>query len=232
MAAAYVADEGNAYNSLYERPGMLGLLGSVAGARVLDLGCGAGTLSAELIARGASRVVGIDISPRMITLAHSRFASSFTGADASPEFVVGDVADGGLASFEDAAFDAVAASLVMHYVRDWSLTLRELARVVRRGGHLVFSTHHPEMTARFWPPGGDPNAIELLHDCWTKGGEEFAVRFYRRSFATMEASIAASGWTLDRWVTPYPLQECETADPEAWERLTTQPWFVFGVLTR
>jgi SAM-dependent methyltransferase len=240
MAAAYVADEGNAYNSLYERPAMLALLGDVAGARVLDVGSGAGALAAELVARGA-RVVGVDVSPEMVAAARARVAApagaeapvcAAPPASAAPgaEFLVGDVADGALRGFADGSFDVVAASLVLHYVRDWEPLLGELARVVRPGGRVVFSTHHPELIARGWPEAGQGKDVDLVHDRWTKGGEEYDVRFYARSFAAMEAAIGAAGLTIDEWVTPRPLPACESADPVAWERLSTRPWFVFGVL--
>ena len=87
----------------------------------------------------------------------------------------------------------------MHYVRDWEPVLGELARVVAPGGRIVFSTHHPEMTARTFPATQGKD-VALVCDRWEKGGEAFDVRFYARSFAAMEASIAASGLTLERWV--------------------------------
>ena len=224
MAAAYVADEGNAYNSLYERPAMLGLLGDVTGLRVLDAGCGAGSLAAELVARGAS-VVGVDLSPRMVAAARARVGSS------RARFVVGDLADGGvLSSFGPGVFDVVAASLMMHYVRDWEPVLRAFARVLVPGGRVVLSTHHPAMTSRWWPDG-DHDGIELLHDKWQKRGAVFDVRFYRRPLRLMEAAFRAAGFRVDAWVEPAPLAICREADPVAWERLTTQPWFLFAVLS-
>jgi hypothetical protein len=55
MATAYVTDEGNAYNSLYERPAMVELLGDVRGLRVLDAGCGAfDVVAASLVVRRCS----------------------------------------------------------------------------------------------------------------------------------------------------------------------------------
>src|SRR5215510_11816190 len=63
--------EDGAYNALYDRPAVLGLLGDVRGLRVLDAGCGPGLYAAELLDRGAG-VVGLDESPEMVRLARRR----------------------------------------------------------------------------------------------------------------------------------------------------------------
>jgi SAM-dependent methyltransferase len=59
------------HNAYYERPATMGLLGDVAGRRVLDAGCGPGVYAEELLARGAE-VTGLDASERMIELARER----------------------------------------------------------------------------------------------------------------------------------------------------------------
>jgi SAM-dependent methyltransferase len=224
MADAYVADEGNAYNALYERPATLAALGDVAGRRVLDAGCGAGALAAELVARGAT-VEGVDVSPRMVALARAR------GLGPRARFAVGDLTDGAaLAAFPDDAFDAAAASLVLHYVRDWEPLLGRLARVVRGGGRVVASTHHPEMVDHEWPTD-DPDAVALLHDRWVKGGATYDVRFWRRPLRAMLAAFAAAGLAVEEVVEPEPLPECRQVDPVAWERLSGRPWFLVFVLS-
>ncbi|WP_272476551.1 class I SAM-dependent methyltransferase [Baekduia alba] len=223
MAAAHVADEDNAYNSLYERPAMVRLLGDVAGRRALDAGCGAGALAAELVARGAC-VTGLDLSPRMVEAARARGLERAT-------FAVGDLEGGGaLDAFGDGVFDLVAASLMVHYLRDWEPVLRAFARVLVPGGRIVLSTHHPAMTDREWPDG-DRDAVELLHDTWDKRGGSYDVRFYRRPLWRMEAAFAAAGLVVEALVEPAPLPACREANPVAWERLTTRPWFLFAVLS-
>jgi SAM-dependent methyltransferase len=229
MAEAYVADEGNAYNALYERPAMLAALGDVRGRQVLDAGCGAGALAVELAARGAAQVVGVDVSERMVAAARERVAAA--PASASASFVVGDLAGGAaLAPFADGAFDVAASSLALHYVRDWEPVLGALARVVVPGGRVVLSTHHPELVERGWPDG-DPDALEVVHDRWVKGGREHDVRFWRRPMSMMSDAFAASGLVLEETILPRPLETCRDADPVAWERLTTLPWFVLFALS-
>src|SRR4051794_38802893 len=85
MAREYAADiESNAYNALYERPGLIGLLPPMAGRRVLEVGCGSGPLSAWLVEHGAE-VVGFDASSEMVGLARERGLpnASFSIADLS-----------------------------------------------------------------------------------------------------------------------------------------------------
>ena len=56
-------------NNLFEIPALMALLPQLAGKAVLDLGCGAGDKCAEYVRRGAARVVGIDISEKMLEVA-------------------------------------------------------------------------------------------------------------------------------------------------------------------
>jgi 2-polyprenyl-3-methyl-5-hydroxy-6-metoxy-1,4-benzoquinol methylase len=55
-----------AFKALYDRPAVLEVLGPVDGLQVLDLGCGPGLYTEELIRRGAAHVVGVDASAVMV----------------------------------------------------------------------------------------------------------------------------------------------------------------------
>jgi 2-polyprenyl-3-methyl-5-hydroxy-6-metoxy-1,4-benzoquinol methylase len=58
-----------------EQRAILSLCGDLSGRNVLDLGCGDGTYAQLAARKGASSVVGLDISPEMLTAAHSRAAA-------------------------------------------------------------------------------------------------------------------------------------------------------------
>jgi SAM-dependent methyltransferase len=142
MAADYAAAEDNPYNAYYEQPNLRALLPAVAGRRVLDAGCGAGRTCEWLVEQGAE-VVGIDASPEMLGRARERVpAASFALADLANPL-----------AFEDGSFDIAVAGLVMHYLRDWVPTLRELRRVLRPDGVFVLSTHHPAVDAELSDSG-------------------------------------------------------------------------------
>lgn len=214
--------DANAWNALYERPATTALLPPVAGKRVLDAGCGPGALAAQL-AEAAASVVGIDASAAMVRLAEARGleSASFRVADLTKP----------LDFFEDESFDVAVSSLVLHYLEDWVAPLRELRRVLRPGGALVFSTHHPS-----WDVGltasGDYFATELIHDRWWKADRPFDVTFWRRPLTAMVAAIGEAGFRIDTIVEPQPLAECEVRFPEDWAKLTVRPAFLFFRLLR
>ena len=104
---------------------LLEACGDIDGLRVLELGCGAGDLSVELLRRGA-RLTAIDISPGMVELARSRAGAA--------SFVVAPAEDTGL---PDASFDLVVGKWVLHHV-DVAAAAREVHRLLGPGGRAVF----------------------------------------------------------------------------------------------
>ena len=146
FAEAYsAANEVSLHNAYYERPATLALAGDVAGRRVLDAGCGSGPLSAALRDRGAI-VSGFDKSTGMLEVARRRL-----GPDA--DLRVADLA--GPLPYPDGAFDDVIASLVLHYLEDWTAPLAEVRRVLRPGGRLICSVDHPFQGHPLLRPGAD-----------------------------------------------------------------------------
>ena len=127
MSFDVAADAYDAFMGRYSRPlspQLADLAGIVPGMRVLDVGCGTGALTTELVARvGAAKVAAIDPSAPFVAAMRSRFPDvevHQAGADALP--------------FADRAFDAVLAQLVVHFMDDPVGGIREMARVTRPGG--------------------------------------------------------------------------------------------------
>ena len=217
FARVYSNDaENNAFNALYERPESLRLMGDVAGLKVLDAGCGSGAHAAALIARGAI-VTGIDNSSGMLALARERLggaAELFAANLASP------------LPFPDAAFDRVLAALVLHYIADWSLPLKEFRRVLVPRGRLVISTHHP-FCDHLLAGCTDYFGTFQLDDRWEKGGEIMEMRYWRRPLHAMTAALAAAGFAIDAITEPLPLPAARERFPADYKLLSTQPQFLF-----
>lgn len=215
LAASYArVTAANTMNAGYERPALRALLGAVAGLDVLDAGCAAGEHAAWLVEQGA-RVTALDASAAMVRLAGERLG-------ASARVIRADL--GRPLPFAAGAFDLIVSSLTLHYLADWLPTLREFARVLRPGGRLVFSTHHPLLTIE---DGADYRAVRLVDDAFAGfAAEPVPVRFYHRSLERIVADVLAAGFTLRALHEPGPTALTEERDPSMAAQLRTRPWFL------
>lgn len=97
------------------------------GDAVLDLGCGPGALTRELVsAVGAANVSAIDPSPPFLEACVARYPG-----------VTGEVARAEEIPFDKGAFDAVLSLLVIHFVGDLDKAGKEIMRVTKHGGHVA-----------------------------------------------------------------------------------------------
>lgn len=111
--------------------------------RALDVGSGPGALTAELVRRlGASAVCAAEPSPTFAAAVRQRLPGVAV-IQASAEHL----------PFADAAFDLVAAQLVVHFMADPAAGLREMRRVARPGG---------TVTACVWDYGGGRGPASML----------------------------------------------------------------------
>ncbi len=215
LARAYArVSAANVYNAAYERPAMHEVLGDVHGLDVLDAGCAAGEHSAWLVAAGAC-VVALDASAAMVGLASERLGAAARVLEA-------DLAQP--LALPDAAFDVVLCSLTLHYLEDWHPPLREFRRVLRLGGRLVVSVHHPFVTLGMV---GDYHAVQRVDDAFSNYAEEpIPVRYYHRSLERIVADLRAGGFAISALHEPRLQADADVRDAELAARLRTQPWFL------
>ena len=117
-----------------------------AGERVLDIGCGTGSLTLRCAGR-AARVTGIDISPQMLDMAREKVeAAGLKDQIELREMSAIDLDE----AFGDGSFDAIVSSLVFSELSEdeQGFVLRECRRLLRDGGRLVIAD---EVVPRSWP---------------------------------------------------------------------------------
>jgi ubiquinone/menaquinone biosynthesis C-methylase UbiE len=120
----------------------------VAGARVLELGCGTGKNS-EWLATQAAELVGLDFSAGMLAVARRRVAS------ANARFVEHDITRAW--PVDDGAVDVVIGNLVLEHVRDLAPIYAEAARVLAPAGRLFLCELHPYRQLR----GGQAHFVDV-----------------------------------------------------------------------
>jgi demethylmenaquinone methyltransferase/2-methoxy-6-polyprenyl-1,4-benzoquinol methylase len=94
---------------------------------VLDVATGTGAVARELLERKRCAVVGLDQSPEMLAEARRRLPKTVQLVEGTAERL----------PFPDGSFDALTFTYLLRYVADPGATLRELVRVVRRGGTIA-----------------------------------------------------------------------------------------------
>jgi ubiquinone/menaquinone biosynthesis C-methylase UbiE len=186
FAQAYSKEnESSLINAYYERPAMINLAGDVDGHRVLDAGCGSGPLSAALREKGAT-VVGFDASTAMIQLARERLGPE-------PDLRVADL--GQPLPFEDNAFDDVVASLVLHYLKDWTSPLAELRRVLKPGGRLILSVNHPFVYKINYPDAAY-FAVTQYSEEFSFAGQNAALTYWHRPLTAITTAFTEAGFRI------------------------------------
>jgi ubiquinone/menaquinone biosynthesis C-methylase UbiE len=111
------------------------------GARLLEVGCGMGSDLLQF-ARGGARCTGLDLTPRSIETSRHRFALYGERGD----FML---SDGEHLPFADESFDVVYSNGVLHHTPDTAGAVREVHRVLRRGGIAKVMLYHKHSLA-YW----------------------------------------------------------------------------------
>jgi SAM-dependent methyltransferase len=217
LAAVWAAttDDGP-FNGQLERPALQSLVpASLAGAVVLDAGCGSGAGAQWLLDQGAE-VIGIDLSPRMIEEARRR-------CQGRARFLVADLAEP--LPVEPQSLDGITSSLALHYVRDWSVPLRSFASALRPGGWAVISLDHP-FGPRLPSQQGGYFDTELVTDTWRKADVEVSQSFWRRPLSAIAGAFADAGFVIDRIAEPQPSQEALERYPSELAGIVGIPTFI------
>ncbi|HEX8854610.1 MAG TPA: glycosyltransferase [Thermoleophilaceae bacterium] len=127
-------DSGNPFRQIYDEKleAVVGRLRAMPSMRILDVGCGPGRALAPLALR--HQMTGCDVSAEMLEEARRR----------CPSHVELVRADARSLPFADESFDAVIALDLLTHLPDLRAGVRELARVARSGGPVIFDTSNAE----------------------------------------------------------------------------------------
>ena len=223
---------GAGWQRAMEHADLLALLPDASGRRVLDLGCGAGQLSRHLATTGATEVIGVDVSERMLERARAEWAHPRV------TYTRGAIED---LAYPRERFELIVSSLALHYVEDYAGLMSRIAAWLAPGGVLVFSTEHPIYTARLPGDGWVVDeagrrarwGIDRYSDEGPREESWFVagVRKVHRPFATLINGLLDAGLVLERIVEPVPGEDWLRDRPQ-WRDERRRPMFLLVRATK
>ena len=182
-------------------PQLADLAGLEPGHRALDVGCGPGALTGELVARlGAASVAAVDPSEPFVEAAQARHPGVEVHLAAAEEL-----------PFEADAFDAALAQLVVHFMADPVAGLAEMRRVARPGGVVVacvwdFAGGGAPLSL-FWEAARelDPGVLDESHLAGARQGHlpELFAAAGLREVEESTLSIEREHASFEEWWEPY-----------------------------
>ena len=211
-------------NNLEEKPAIFSLAPDLDGKAIIDLGCGYGENCAEFKARGASAVLGVDISEKMLAIAQAEHPDI--------EFIRADMSD---LSFINNKFDVAFSSLAVHYIEDFAAFAKSVASILNHGGYFIFSQEHPLTTAPItgasWSRDADGNVLHYNLTDYTRTGKRSTrwfiddVEKYHRTFSELINCLCEAGFTVEKMLEPTPSREIIEMD-KSWEKDLHKPNFL------
>lgn len=200
-------NEANA-NNLFEMPALFSMLPELKGKKVLDLGCGFGEHCKRFVECGAEKVVGVDISEKMLEVAmQENNDQRITYLNMPMEDI----------SKLHGQFDVVISSLAFHYVEDFEALIRNIYQMLNEDGVFVFSQENPLCTCHSggnrWTKDENGNKLYLnLADYGVEGERESVwfvdnVKKYHRTFSTIINTLVEAGFSIEKMIEPLPSNE-------------------------
>jgi SAM-dependent methyltransferase len=220
------------YNEHLEMPATLKLLGNVKGKKILEVGCGSG-IYIKLLARKGALVKGFDISNEMLSIAKRE--------NPSLELKQGSFY---AIPFKE-KFDIAFASLVIGYGNNWNKIFKEISRILKTGGHFIFSIGNPvtEISERVMIRGkrikyrGIPlRAItdyfneKKIYSIWKnilkdEKYKDIRMHSYHKTYETIIKTIIKNGFEIEDYADCFPTKESKKLFPKEYRVLSRIPYF-------
>lgn len=213
-------------NILFEIPALFSMMPDLQGKRVLDLGCGFGEHCKKFVECGAEKVVGIDISEKMLEVARAE------NGDSKITYVNMPMED--IAGLQE-KFDVVISSLAFHYVEDFAGVVRNIHSLLEEEGIFIFSQENPLNTCHSggdrWTRDAKGNKLYMNLANYGVEGERESVWFvdnvkkYHRTFSTIANTLIDAGFAIEKMIEPLPTEELLKQYPD-YEDLFHKPDFL------
>ncbi|NLW03265.1 MAG: class I SAM-dependent methyltransferase [Clostridiaceae bacterium] len=213
-------------NVIVEKPALFSLAPDLRGKSVLDLGCGYGENCVRFLELGARKVMGLDISAKMLEVARKENSSP------NIQYVNKSMTD--LNEITE-TFDVVFSSLAVHYIEDFDKLVKDVYDHLNLGGYFIFSQEHPLTTAlltdNYWTRNTDNEYIHYNLTTYSIEGERKTnwivngVIKYHRTFSSIVNTLSDTGFIIEKMLEPSPGNDIMEQYP-AYKRYIHKPDFL------
>jgi len=200
-----IRNKAESYNNTIEQPSMKELLPNLQNKAVLDLGCGLGCNCMDFLEKGAAKVIGVDISEKMIDAAKKQ------SEDKNVEYIRLDMQN--IDEIEE-KFDFVYSSLAIHYIFDFEGLLKKIYDILNENGIFLFSQEHPLATAPLegpsWIKDEQGKKLSSTISNYLENGERNIkwlgenTTKHHRTFSYIINSLVENSFSIEKIVEPAP----------------------------
>ena len=208
------------YNNLVEQPSMRLLLPDLKNKIVLDMGCGFGVNCIDFIKMGAAKVVGIDISEKMLNVAMNQ------NANENIQYIKLNIENINEINFK---FDLIYSSLTLHYIADFDKLVQKAYNILNNNGIFLFSQEHPLCTAPLEGPTWikDEHGVKISSPVsnYLENGERNLKWMnenrvvYHRSFSHIINNLIENGFSIMKIVEPAPTKHILEIAPHLYDEI-------------
>jgi 2-polyprenyl-3-methyl-5-hydroxy-6-metoxy-1,4-benzoquinol methylase len=186
------------------------LIGKISGKKILDTGCGEGFIARELSRKGA-RVIGVDLSKKLIKLAQNEETKNPIGVS----YYCASLDD--LSRFSQEEFDMIIANLVLHDLEPLKETISEFNRILKRKGNLIISLLNPILKRE------DYFRKDWYGFDW--GGKYKTLASYHRPISDYFMVLIKEGFLIEKVIEPRPIVSgLKYKELQEWDK---KPLFIF-----
>lgn len=219
-------------NNLFEIPALFSMMPNLKDKTILDLGCGFGEHCKGFVESGAKKVIGIDISEKMLEIAKQENADSKITYINMPMENIFKLTE---------KFDIVISSLAFHYVEDFAGVVKNVYNLLNENGTFIFSQENPLCTCHSggqrWTKDENGNKLYLnLSNYGIEGERESTwfvddVKKYHRTFSSIINTLIETGFKIEKLIEPLPTEDLLKKYPD-YKDLFHKPDFLLVKCTK
>jgi len=181
------------------------LLPNLNNKRVLDLGCGYGWHCRYAMEKNAKKVVGVDISEKML-----QKAISMTNGNNYIKYLQKPIEE---VEFSEKSFDVIISSLALHYIESYEKIIKNAYKWLDGKGYFIFSIEHPIFTAygnQDWIYSREKEVLHWPVDNYFYEGKRNTIFLgenvvkYHRTLTTYLDILLKNGFKMVKIIEPKP----------------------------